>query len=180
MKQSKILMNDKKNKSTTTQSQQSQKDMLKQQSVSPQILKDVLNKNLSVIQTQKLFDTINKNKQDNNEPTMTLSQYSSIIKQIKTIILKMKVQYPNMDLIEWILKNMNSLMDFISKNYKVNTQRKIITDMITLLTYSNNTIPARFIKSLELHRKKIQLQEKKDKQKQIQDKKAIDKVVKKM
>ena len=170
-------MNDKKNKSTT---QQSQKDMLKQQSVSPQILKDVLNKNLSVIQTQKLFDTINKNKQDNNEPTMTLSQYSSIIKQIKTIILKMKVQYPNMDLIEWILKNMNSLMDFISKNYKVNTQRKIITDMITLLTYSNNTIPARFIKSLELHRKKIQLQEKKDKQKQIQDKKAIDKVVKKM
>ena len=65
----------------------------------------------------------------------------------------------NGDLITNILKYMSPLMKTISEKYKVNTQRTILSNIILLLTYTNEKVSATKIKSFELFRKKQQIKQ---------------------
>ena len=120
----------------------------------------IVNSNVS------LYDTIKQNQEDMNVPVLSFDKYNKIINQMKTLFNKTDILIQNGDLPTLLIKQMPTIMKTLKDNYKVNTQRSIITNIITLLTYSNNDIKVKDLKAYELYRKNIQLQEKQMKQKQ--------------
>ena len=113
-----------------------------------------------------LFQEIITNQKDMNVKPIDINKYSKIVNQIKTLFNKTDILIQNGALPTLLIKQFPLIMKTLKDNYKVNTQRAIITNIITLLTYSNNDIKVKDLKAYELYRKNIQLQEKQMKQKQ--------------
>ena len=104
-----------------------------------------------------LFGEIQANQEESGVPLMSISKYSTIINQMKKIVNTSGLLLENGDMVEVLLKNQQKIMNSINEKYKVNTQRAILSNIITLLTYSDNDTPARVIKAFELRRKQIQM-----------------------
>ena len=147
--------------------------------ITTQMLKDIINKNLTAVKTQKLFEDINSNRETAGLEPMSLKQYGSIISSMKQVILKTKMLFSG-NLIDFLIKNNDVIMSVLQSNYAVNSQRKIITDIITLLTYSNNKVSAKTLLSWQLQRKQIQKKNKQDKVDSVAEEKAIAEAVKNM
>ena len=134
-------------------------DKLKQSNNQAEYLKNLKKSNSQNIDNSNttLFNDIISNQEELNIPALTIKKYSTIINQMKKLFFQSNILLTNGDLIESILKYMKPLMDTISKNYKVNTQRSILSNIIMLLTYTNENVSPVKIKAVELQRKKSQL-----------------------
>ena len=87
-----------------------------------------------------LYNSIVSNQKDMNVPVLSIDKYNKMINQMKTLFNKTDILIQNGDLPTLLIKQMPTIMKTLKDNYKVNTQRSIITNIITLLTYSNNDI----------------------------------------
>ena len=107
-----------------------------------------------------LFNDIQSNMTELEMTPITIKKYSNIINQMKKLFVQSKILLVSGGLIDNILKYQPKLMNTISSNYAVNTQRSILSNIIMLLTYTNEKVSATKIKAVELYRKKVQLDNK--------------------
>jgi len=128
--------------------QQSQKDFKKAQLES--------NDKQRISLFSGVLDSINQEKEENGQPILSLQRFTTISNSIMKIINDMNYLIQDDDTITDLLVNK---FDDITKQISsksVNTQRKIITDIITILS-SNQETKMKDIKRYEYLRKKIQL-----------------------
>jgi hypothetical protein len=131
--------------------QQSQKDFKKAQLVS--------NDKLRLSLFSGVFDSINQEKEENNQPILTLQRFTTISNTIMKVINDMNYLIQDDDTITDLLVNKFDEITSQISSKSVNTQRKIITDIITILS-SNQDTKVKDIKRYEYLRKKIQLDSK--------------------
>lgn len=134
--------------------QQSQKDFKKAQLES--------NKKLSINVFKGVLDNINEEKQENNLPIMTLPRFTSITNSLMKIFNDSNYLIQDTDNIYDLLTDKMDMITNTIKDKSVNTQRKIITDIITILNSNPNT-QLKDIRKYEYYRKKLQLDKLKDK-----------------
>jgi hypothetical protein len=128
--------------------QQSQKDFKKAQLVS--------NDKHRISLFSGVLDTLNQEKQENGQPILSLQRFTTISNSIMKIINDMNYLIQDGDTItDLLVKKFDEITSQISSK-SVNTQRKIITDIITILS-SNQDTKIKDIKRYEYLRKKIQL-----------------------
>lgn len=128
--------------------QQSQKDFKQAQ------LESNDKKRLSLF--SGVLESINQEKEDNGQPILSLQRFTTISNSIMKIINDMNYLIQDTDTITDLLVNkFDDIIKQISSK-SVNTQRKIITDIITILS-SNQETKIKDIKRYEYLRKKIQL-----------------------
>jgi hypothetical protein len=131
--------------------QQSQKDFKKVQ------LENNNNNRISLF--KNVLDNINKEKQENNLPIMTLQRFTTITNSLMKIFNDMNYLIQDTDTIYDLLTDkMDKITDTI-KDKSINTQRKIITDIITILNSNPNT-QLKDIRKYEYYRKKLYLTDK--------------------
>ena len=131
--------------------QQSQKDFKKAQ------LESNDKKRLSLF--SGVFESINQEKEDNNQPPLTLQRFTTISNTIMKVINDMNYLIQDDDTITDLLVNKFDEITSQISSKSINTQRKIITDIITILS-SNQDTKIKDIKRYEYLRKKIQLDSK--------------------
>ena len=136
-------------------------DKLKQSTNEKEYMKNLKISNSQNIDNDntKLFGDIQSNQTELEMTPITIQKYSTIVNQMKKLFIQSKILLMNGDLITNILKYMTPLMNTISSNYKVNTQRSILSNIIMLLTYTNEKVSPTKIKAIELFRKKQQLKQ---------------------
>lgn len=106
-----------------------------------------------------VLDNINNEKQENNKPILTLQRFTSMTNSLMKIFNDSKYLIQDDDTIYSLLTDkMDMILDTI-KDKSINTQRKIITDIITILNSNDNT-QLKDIKKYEYYRKSIQLNQK--------------------
>jgi hypothetical protein len=138
--------------------QQSQKDFKKAQLESNNKNRPTLFKNV--------LENINEEKTENNLPIMTLQRFTTITNSLMKIFNDMNYLITDTDTIYDLLTDkMDKITDTI-KDKSINTQRKIITDIITILNSNPNT-QLKDIRKYEYYRKKLQLDNKVNQSKQI-------------
>ena len=130
---------------------QADKDFTKAQRLS--------NSNKRVSLFLNVLDNINNEKQENNKPILTLQRFTSMTNSLMKIFNDSKYLIQDDDTIYSLLTDkMDMILDTI-KDKSINTQRKIITDIITILNSNDNT-QLKDIKKYEYYRKSIQLNQK--------------------
>jgi hypothetical protein len=134
--------------------QQSQKDFKKAQLES--------NKKLSVNVFKGVLENINQEKTDNGLPIMTLPRFTSITNSLMKIFNDSNYLIQDTDNIYDLLTDKMDMITDTIKDKSVNTQRKVITDIITILNSNPNT-QLKDIRKYEYYRKKLQLDKLKDK-----------------
>tara|TARA_R110000796_G_scaffold42625_1_gene105228 strand:- start:6693 stop:7379 length:687 start_codon:yes stop_codon:yes gene_type:complete len=102
---------------------------------------------------KSLFSEIVSNQEEMNVKPLNINQYSKIVNNIKTLLNKTDYLITEADLPTLLIKQSPLIMKTIADKYKLNTQRSIIGNIITILTYSNNDIKVKDLKSYELFRK---------------------------
>lgn len=128
--------------------QQSQKDFKKAQLIS--------NDKKRIDFFKGVFESINQEKEENGQPILSLQRFTTISNSIMKIINDMNYLIQDDDTItDFLVNKFDDITKQISSK-SVNTQRKIITDIITILS-SNQDTKVKDIKRYEYLRKKIQL-----------------------
>jgi hypothetical protein len=103
-----------------------------------------------------VLDNINNERQENNQPILSLQRFTTITNTLMKIFNDMKYLIQDTDTINNLLVNkMTDILDTI-KDKSINTKRKIITDIITILN-SNNDTKIKDIKKYEYYRKSLYL-----------------------
>ena len=118
------------------------------------------NSNNIDMDNKNLFNDITSNMTELEMKPITISKYSTIINQMKKLFVQSKILLTSGGLVDNILKYQPKLMTTLSSNYAVNTQRSILSNIIMLLTYTNEKVSPTKIKAVELYRKKVQLDQK--------------------
>ena len=109
---------------------QADKDFTKAQRLS--------NSNKRVSLFNGVLDNINNEKQENNKPILTLQRFTSMTNSLMKIFNDSKYLIQDDDTIYSLLTDkMDMILDTI-KDKSINTQRKIITDIITILNSNDN------------------------------------------
>ena len=97
---------------------------------------------------------------------MTLQRFTTITNSLMKILNDMKYLITDTDTIYNLLTDKMDMITNSIKDKSVNTQRKVITDIITILN-SNPTTQLKDIRKYEYYRKKLQLENKVNQSKQI-------------
>ena len=131
-------------------------EMSKSNDLYKKSLKEVNDKNITKWSFKTRTD-IDNNRKDNGLEPIDIKKYGVMLNQLKQIFLKMNVMITDkIDPLTYIISNLDNVLKALSNSYSVNTQRSILTNLITLLTYSNNNVKAKDIKALEIKRKLLQ------------------------
>ena len=115
---------------------------------------------------KNVLENINKEKQENNLPIMTLQRFTTITNSLMKIFNDTNYLITDTDTIYDLLTDKMDMITNTIKDKSVNTQRKIITDIITILNSNPNT-QLKDIRKYEYYRKKLQLDNKVNQSKQI-------------
>ena len=108
---------------------------------------------------KSVLENINEEKTENNLPIMTLQRFTTITNSLMKIFNDMNYIITDTDTIyDLLIDKMDMITDTI-KDKSINTQRKFITDIITILN-SNPKTQLKDIKKYEYTRKAIQLENK--------------------
>ena len=134
--------------------QKAQKDFKKAQ------LESNSKKRISVF--NGVLDNINKEKEENGLPIMTLQRFTTISNSLMKIFNDSNYLIQDTDNIYDLLTDKMDMITDTIKDKSVNTQRKVITDIITILNSNPNT-QLKDIRKYEYYRKKLQLDKLKDK-----------------
>ena len=103
-----------------------------------------------------VLESINEEKEENNQPILSLQRFNTITNSLMKIINDMNYLIMDNDTITDLLVNKFDEITKQISSKSINTQRKIITDIITLLS-SNQDTKIKDIKRYEYLRKSIQL-----------------------
>jgi len=106
-----------------------------------------------------VLENINQEKTENGLPIMSLQRFTTITNSIMKVINDSNYLVKDNDNITNILVNEMDMIDKTISSKSVNTQRKIITDIITILNTDDN-IKMKDVKKYEYLRKDKQLQSK--------------------
>ena len=104
-----------------------------------------------------MFDSINAQKESNNQKPISLNSYSAIINNISKILLKSNIMLTD-SLVDTLTDKFDTIVSSIS-GLSVNTQRKYLSDIITILN-TDPDISQKNIVKYTAQRKKIQLKQK--------------------
>ena len=124
------------------------------------------NNNNRVSLFKNVLENINNEKQENNLPIMTLQRFTTITNSLMKIFNDTNYLITDTDTIYDLLTDKMDMITNTIKDKSVNTQRKIITDIITILNSNPNT-QLKDIRKYEYYRKKLQLDNKVNQSKQI-------------
>ena len=114
------------------------------------------NKNQRIDLFKGVLESINEEKEDNNKPILSLQRFTSMTNNLMKIFNDSQYLIMDNDTIYSLLtEKMDMIMNTI-KDKSINTQRKTITDIITILNSNDNT-QLKDIKKYEYYRKSIQL-----------------------
>ena len=119
------------------------------------------NKKQSINVFKGVLENINQEKTDNGLPIMTLPRFTSITNSLMKIFNDSNYLIQDTDNIYDLLTDKMDMITNSIKDKSVNTQRKVITDIITILNSNPNT-QLKDIRKYEYYRKKLQLENKKN------------------